>query len=150
MTKPVYQLFVDTGGTFTDCIAIDANGNESRLKVLSNSSLRGSISQIIAPCEFIIHQSWNLTKDIIRGFAFKLLGDDYGSLKVTSFDPSTNHLTLTTSLSSEQLKEGVNFEITSFEEAPILGARLLTHTALDEEFPDLILKLGSTKGTNVV
>ena len=46
--------------------------------------------------------------------------------------------------------EGQNFEITSNEEAPVLGARLITQTALDEDFPDLSLKLGSTKGTNAL
>lgn len=150
MTKPAYQLFVDTGGTFTDCIAMDCQGNESRQKVLSNSSLRGSIREIISPCEFTVHQSWNLNRDIIRGFSFKLLGENYEALKVQSFNPLKSTLVLTANIPEAKLKEGTNFEISSFEEAPVLGARLLTHTALDEDFPDLILKLGSTKGTNAL
>lgn len=43
-----------------------------------------------------------------------------------------------------------NFEITSNEEAPILGIRLLTETGLDEKFPPLTLKLGSATGTNAL
>ncbi|RIH66170.1 hypothetical protein D1164_04465 [Mariniphaga sediminis] len=38
MDVKYFQLFVDTGGTFTDCIGIDKYGNEYRQKVLSNSS----------------------------------------------------------------------------------------------------------------
>ena len=36
-----WQVWVDTGGTFTDCIALDPSGNRIRLKVLSSGALRG-------------------------------------------------------------------------------------------------------------
>ena len=45
--KKHFQLFVDTGGTFTDCIGIDETGKQHRRKVLSSSSLRGTITKII-------------------------------------------------------------------------------------------------------
>jgi len=150
MEQTYFQLFVDTGGTFTDCIGIDHHGHEHRRKVLSNSSLRGSIIQIISPSELVVRQSWLLERDILKGFAFRILGEEYGSCRIDSFDPTDCKLTLTEEIHSDHLNEGVNFEISSFEEAPVLGARLITQTALDEEFPDLVLKLGSTKGTNAL
>ncbi len=42
-----YSLFIDTGGTFTDALAIDAEGNIiKRVKVLSNSSLRETSKRV--------------------------------------------------------------------------------------------------------
>lgn len=150
MAKAHFQLFADTGGTFTDCIGIDSNGNEYRQKVLSNSSLRGSVLEIISARELVIQQSWKLARNILNGFTFRLLGEDYGNIKISDFQLTNNRLILDQPIHSNKLVAGANFEITSFEEAPVLGARLITQTALGEQFPDLILKLGSTKGTNAL
>ncbi|MDZ7737986.1 MAG: hydantoinase B/oxoprolinase family protein, partial [Bacteroidales bacterium] len=144
-----YKIFVDTGGTFTDCISIDAQGRRKRLKVLSNSSLRGSITDIISQSEFIIKESWKLPRDLIRGFSFRVLPGPYSGITVESFDTETSRIRLSGPL-PEMPGENCNFEITSNEEAPILGIRLLTETALNEEFPPIILKLGSTTGTNAL
>ncbi|WP_163708528.1 hydantoinase B/oxoprolinase family protein [Mangrovibacterium lignilyticum] len=150
MKKAYFQLFVDTGGTFTDCIGIDQDSKEHRRKVLSNSSLRGSIKKLISPNEFIVQQSWLLERDILNGFAFRIFGESYSTCTIASFYPSESRLILNEEIQTGNLKVGANFEITSFEEAPVLGARLITQTALNETFPDLILKLGSTKGTNAL
>ncbi|MBN1925244.1 MAG: hydantoinase B/oxoprolinase family protein [Prolixibacteraceae bacterium] len=147
--KNAYQLWVDTGGTFTDCIAIDQNGKEYRKKVLSNSSLRGKIIKRISSTEHIVENSWELERDLIKGFSFRLLNQEYTGLKIKGFDPATRILELNQS-PGFTIEEGANFEITSHEEAPVLGARLITQTALDERFPDILLKLGSTKGTNAL
>src|SRR6056297_2637394 len=144
-----HKIFVDTGGTFTDCIGIDGAGRRKRLKVLSNSSLRGSITDVISPSEFIIKESWKLPRDLIRGFSFRILPGPYTGTEVKSFDIKTSRIRLSGPL-TEMFEENCNFEITSNEEAPILGIRLLTETALNEEFPPLILKLGSTTGTNAL
>jgi 5-oxoprolinase (ATP-hydrolysing) len=150
MRSTYFQLFVDTGGTFTDCIGIDNHGNEFRQKVLSSSSLRGTIKNKISANCFEISESWNLQRDILAGFSFRLLGAKYTDLKIESYDFENKILELNHSISDVKTIEGKNFEITSNEEAPILGARLITQTALNEDFPDLSLKLGSTKGTNAL
>ncbi len=149
--KPNYfQLFVDTGGTFTDCIGIDNLGNEYRQKVLSSSSLRGTIKKAFSANHFEISESWNLQRDILKGFSFRLLGSKYANLKIENYDFENKLLQLNQPISNTENIVGENFEITSNEEAPVLGARLITQTALDEDFPDLSLKLGSTKGTNAL
>ena len=148
--KNTFQLFVDTGGTFTDCIGIDATGKQYRRKVLSNSSLRGTIAKVLSATTLKIKENWNLDKDILRGFSFRLLSDNYAGLKIASYDLESGLLHLNREMSDDASLEGCNFEITSHEEAPVLGARLITQTSLDEDFPDLTLKLGSTKGTNAL
>ena len=150
MSTTYFQLFVDTGGTFTDCIGIDNNGNEYRQKVLSNSSLRGTIKKMVSANQFQISESWNLQRDILKGFSFRLLGTAYEDLKIESYNVESKTLTLNKPVSSIEVVDRKNFEITSSEEAPVLGARLITQTALNETFPDLLLKLGSTKGTNAL
>lgn len=150
MTKKYFQLFVDTGGTFTDCIGIDESGKEYRQKVLSSSSLRGTIKKLISETQFEISESWNLQRDILGGFSFRVLGSEYENLKIENYDFENKILQLDQAISTTKEIEGTNFEITSNEEAPVLGARLITQTALNEDFPDLSLKLGSTKGTNAL
>ena len=144
-----FRLFADTGGTFTDCIGIDQNGKQYRQKVLSSSSLRSTIKNVISESEFEFSDSWNLEKDILQGFSFRLLKTEYTDIRIESFDINSKQLRLDQPILKSEL-EGQNFEITSNEEAPVLGARLITQTALDESFPDLQLKLGSTIGTNAL
>lgn len=150
MTRRFFQLFADTGGTFTDCIGIDQDGKEYRQKVLSNSSLRGKIKKVLSPNSLEIIENWKLQKDIIKGFSFRILNQSYSGIRIEGYNSDKKILSLNQSIISESTIEGENFEITSHEEAPVLGARMITQTGLDEKFPDMILKLGSTKGTNAL
>jgi len=150
MTNKYFQLFVDTGGTFTDCIGIDQRGIQYRQKVLSSSSLRSTITKVISQTSCEIADSWKLKRDIFKGFTFRLLGEKEAEVKVISFDMGKKILELEAPFFSSKNLTGRNFELTSYEEAPVLGARLITQTALHENFPDLQLKLGSTKGTNAL
>ncbi len=150
MSKKYFQLFVDTGGTFTDCIGIDNRENEYRKKVLSSSNLRGTLIKCISSTQYEISESWNLKRDILKGFSFRLLGEEYCDLKIEKYDFQNKILHLNRPISNYNKIEERNFEITSNEEAPVLGARLITQTGLNETFPDLSLKLGSTKGTNAL
>src|ERR1700712_1026699 len=47
----MYQIWIDTGGTFTDGLALDPTGNLHRTKVLSSSRLRGQLidGKLVAP-----------------------------------------------------------------------------------------------------
>lgn len=149
MQEKHFNIYVDTGGTFTDCIGIDSDGNEYRQKVLSSSCLRGSIIKQLSETEFEISESWNINKDIFAGFQFKILSSNSFVL-VKGYDCENKVISLESSIEPTLFTENANFEITSSEEAPILGIRLITQTALHEQFPNLILKLGSTKGTNAL
>ena len=150
MTEKYFQLFVDTGGTFTDCIGIDESGKEYRQKVLSSSSLRGTITKIISKNEIQISDLWNLKRDILKGSSFRLLNTENAEYKIDKINIESKIIQLNKSIPKTQNWVGQNFEITSNEEAPVLGIRLITETALNEIFPDLTLKLGSTKGTNAL
>ena len=148
--KKSFQIYIDTGGTFTDCIGIDNHGKTYRQKVLSSSSLRGIIKECLSKNTFRISESWNLSRDILKGFSFRVLQSDIPDNSVLEYEFEKKLLRLAGPVSGFKNLEGLNFEISSDEEAPVLGARLITQTALDEEFPDLTFRLGSTKGTNAL
>ncbi len=145
-----YEIFVDTGGTFTDCIGRDPEGNWIRRKVLSNGSLRGAISRWLDQKTLFITENWDLSDDIIRGYEFVLLNHKHTITYIQCYDIEKGILRLTRELPKEVYDQGISFEIHSREEAPVLGARLITGTPLDLDLPPIRMKLGSTKGTNAL
>jgi 5-oxoprolinase (ATP-hydrolysing) len=142
-----YQIAVDTGGTFTDCLATDSDGTTHRRKVLSNGTLRGTVVELLAPTLLRLSTNWGLSRDVLRGYTFRFLGETETAV-VQRFDPDERLLILHSPFSILPSHRG--FELTASEEAPVLAARLVTETALDELFPPLRMRLGSTKGTNAL
>lgn len=142
-----WHIWIDTGGTFTDCIAGSPSGETSKVKVLSSSRLRGRLLKKLAPRQFLFSQQWRVTKDIFQGYDFFLLGEQSTFVKIESINFQENILTLSEDLTFD---DEIGFEITAHEEAPILAARLATQTALNQPLPPLTMRLGSTKGTNAL
>ena len=66
MDKRTYDIFVDTGGTFTDCIGLDPGGKWIRRKVLSNGSLRGVIEKWLDPKTLVISENWEIDEAEIK------------------------------------------------------------------------------------
>ncbi|MCD6596069.1 MAG: hydantoinase B/oxoprolinase family protein, partial [Bacteroidales bacterium] len=150
MRNKTYNIFVDTGGTFTDCIAVDSIGKLYKKKVLSSGSIRGTIVKQIDRKTFKIEKSWGLRKDILKGYKFRLLKNTGFLTIVKSFNVHKKEITLEEELPNGFLTANLNFELFSGEEAPILGARLITQTGLHEKLPVNEMRLGSTKGTNAL
>ncbi|WP_234572871.1 hydantoinase B/oxoprolinase family protein [Rhodohalobacter sp. 614A] len=145
-----WNIWVDTGGTFTDCIAITPEGQKIRTKVLSNSSLRGSIEQVLSPDTFLISQDWSAPLNFVKGFTFRLLNKACDDMTVIHFDPEESLLKVNSPLPDDIPWEGVGFEVITKEEAPILAARLVTGTLLDENLPPMNMRLATTRGTNAL
>lgn len=144
-----WQIWVDTGGTFTDCLAVDPNGEIKRCKVLSNSSLRGTISKQLNGNTFQIHENWDAPEDFIKNFSFRLLTNSHPDLLVQSYDPENHTLKISPS-EPISVKSGQSFEVISPFESPILAARLVTKTAFGKSLPPVKMRLGTTKGTNAL
>ena len=150
----IFSIAIDTGGTFTDCIAIDPNGQTLTCKVLSNSTLRGSIMEWIDARTFKIDHSWQIKRDILQGYSFELMLNNPLSktaiFTVKFYDVHKKIIGLTEDLPIELINKKCPFSLTAHEEAPILAARIITQTALNEAFPPLNFRLGTTKGTNAL
>ncbi len=142
-----WKIWIDTGGTFTDCIAINAKGEYKRLKVLSSSVLRGRIIKQINSQTFEVEINWPVDQDIFQNFTLSFIGSTE-SVKIKSVD-LVNNIVYT----AQPIKGKFNLstiEISSNEEVPVFAARLLTKTSFEKLFPTIEMKLGSTRGTNAL
>ena len=57
-TSRGWTISIDTGGTFTDVIAVDAEGELRRLKVLSDASVRAQIVEVQSPTSLRLGHSF--------------------------------------------------------------------------------------------
>ncbi len=133
----MYQIWIDTGGTFTDGLALDPNGNLLRTKVLSSSRLRGQLidGKIVAP--------W-LTAPIFDGYQLRIIetGEVF-TIESLGVDGTLSNMVI-------QATAPLTIELFTGEEAPVLATRLLTQTPLHQPFPALEMRLGTTRGTNAL
>ena len=79
MADSTWQIWADTGGTFTDCLAIDPSGDLHRAKVLSSSSIRGHVKAQVDTQRLSIDLPWELPDGFFRGALLRLLKTDGGS-----------------------------------------------------------------------
>lgn len=136
-----WRIAADTGGTFTDCHALDPQGRESRCKVLSTGHLRA-----VWDCKPIFQTRLSglppLPDGFLVGFQIKAVGDA-SHRTITGENP----LTLDAPVA---WPPGTLLELTSGEEAPVLGARILTNTPPGHDFPPLSLRIATTRATNAL
>jgi 5-oxoprolinase (ATP-hydrolysing) len=143
-----WRIWIDTGGTFTDCLALDPAGSLHRAKVLSTSAVRGRIAERTGEDSFRLAAGWRVPRDFFRGFTFTLLGTSESAV-ATDYDPEGPFLVLDRPLRPSGVEEAT-FELRSPEEAPLLAARLVTGTPLTAELPQIAMRLATTRGTNAL
>ncbi len=144
MTDPSWHIWIDTGGTFTDCLAVDPEGALHRAKVLSTSALRGRVLETGGD-RVRIEAGWRVPEGFFRGFGLRILGTPESCRVVDSHD---DVLILDSGLPTGVA--GAAFELRSPEEPPVLAARLVTGTPLDVELPEIAMRLATTRGTNAL
>ncbi|NNE92181.1 MAG: hydantoinase/oxoprolinase family protein [Verrucomicrobiales bacterium] len=138
-----WQIRVDTGGTFTDCRAVPPDSDSPRLvKLLSSGRLRVTVSRKIDDhtLQIEIPKSWLTPDDFFTGFEAAGFGE------VTEWQCVPRQITLRDSVDAVPHA----LELFTGEEAPVLGARLLTGTGPNHEFPPLEFRLATTRGTNAL
>ncbi len=165
-----WQIAIDTGGTFTDCLALDPTGTTHRAKVLSSGCLRATVREVTSPTHLCLEAPWlenpvfavgaTLT-DPATGTDATIINTNANSsgagvspamLPTGAAIPPTHlpaaWLTLATPLPN--LKPGDTTELSTGEEAPILAARLVTNTPATSPLPPIDLRLSTTRGTNAL
>jgi 5-oxoprolinase (ATP-hydrolysing) len=145
--RTAWKIWIDTGGTFTDCIAISPQGQLQRIKVLSSSQLRGRLLERLGPGTYRVQCNWPPCGDIFVGYRFSWLGQSLPSAQIVDTDLGQEVLRLSQDL---PLPAPAEFEITAGEEAPVLALRLATQTPLGTPLPPVQMRLGTTKGTNAL
>ncbi len=140
----MWRISADTGGTFTDCHALTPDGEERRCKVLSTSCLRTRVVKATEQ-ELWVADDWGLPDPVLAGFELRHAAGQ--CLTVEAWSQRERRLRLSRRV---DLAPGDMVEFTTGEEAPILGVRVLTHTAPGSAFPPLQLRVATTRATNAL
>ncbi|MEQ9825081.1 MAG: hydantoinase B/oxoprolinase family protein [Puniceicoccaceae bacterium] len=144
----IWRFAADTGGTFTDCIAVAPDASEHRLKVLSNGALRATFQGWRDSRTLQMQSSWKAVPGFCRGFELWCDDDRLGS--IADDDCEKGWLQLEIDGATPRLEPGAVLELRSPWEAPVLAARLLTGTCGNDPMPPLEMRLGTTRGTNAL
>lgn len=140
----VWRIAADTGGTFTDAIGIDPNGQRHRAKVLSSGELRVTIVGIKG-------SRWMISggPSTPRGFLVgATVSDPRGDLgKVLDDELAAGWIEVA---ANREPQLSTSLTLATGEEAPVLAARMITKTAAGGVLPPIELRLGTTRGTNAL
>ena len=144
---PSWSFFVDTGGTFTDCLALDPKGTIHRAKVLSRGSLSARIASIESGNCLKLNGSPDWPDDFPVGF--RLIGED-SKCRVSGWNKSGSLLQFEGQL-PKKLQIGDAIELLSGEEAPVLGQSLiLARAGLSAKEISATMRLATTRCTNAL
>ena len=142
-----WKIWVDTGGTFTDCLAHSPQGNLHRVKVLSDGTLRGKLLESINSTRWKIKQNWHISQpDLLNAYTLQISPSQ--SYLIQQFNPEDSSIIFSEPLTEEFT--GSDFSLTAHEEAPVLAARLATATPINQSLPPMEMRLGTTRGTNAL
>ena len=139
-----WQFKVDVGGTFTDYIAVDPANSVTTGKILSSGCLRSNYSRKSAD-EIEDSALSSYRENFFTGFQLRILGAEPAVCEVKA-----NKGGVLTLCSGVEIPNFGKYELFTGEEAPVMVIRLETGTALEGEFPQVQLNLGTTRGTNAL
>ena len=153
MQRP-WRVAVDTGGTFTDCLAIDPRGLVHRAKVLSSGAIRARL--VAGPSD----GNWTLSSRLeppdgfFAGWRVRKAGSrDRGTLiehstgdEITVVGPPDDF----EGAGGVGTGEGFEVELYSDEDAATVATRMVTRTVLGTAYPPTEVRLATTRGTNAL
>lgn len=144
----MWKFYIDTGGTFTDCLAIDSDGEAHRVKVLSSSAVRGRCVGQIDSRSLELDIPRNIKDGFFKGYRLQVHGVDFNPISIEDWTSERRIASLASELPAEC--EGKLCSLLSPEEPPLLAARIVTGKGLDETLPAMEMRLATTRGTNAL
>ncbi len=139
-----WKIAIDTGGTFTDCLALDPDRQRHRLKVLSSGHLRSRIVARIDGRTIELADDWGTPENLFRA-ATARIGDRRHV--ISGWCPKSRELVVEGKLDDGDYPF---VEIGTGEEVPVFATRILTSTPLGKRFPPIELRLATTRATNAL
>ena len=146
-TNTSWRVWIDTGGTFTDCVAVDPDGVVHRAKALSAGALRGRIATSKSETHFVIDASWAAQAPIFVGATVQNANAPCCEPRTIIDATDAGVITL---IRTASWSAGDIVEVRTHEPAPILVARLATRTPVGTPLPPMELRLATTRGTNAL
>ncbi|HSM52433.1 MAG TPA: hydantoinase/oxoprolinase N-terminal domain-containing protein, partial [Thermoanaerobaculia bacterium] len=147
MGRPQWRVWVDTGGTFTDCLAVDPEGRLRRAKVLSSGVLRGTAVAVEGRA-LGLERGWGLPDGFLAGGRLVPDGAPGPGTTILGSTESPPRLELAEFLPAAP--PGGRFEVRTGLEAPVLAAHVVSGTPLAAPLPEMALRLGTTRATNAL
>ncbi|WP_145456082.1 hydantoinase B/oxoprolinase family protein [Gimesia panareensis] len=147
-----WEFWIDVGGTFTDCIARSPRNEFIPFKTLSSGITKGRVQEISDPTTIVDPSRQGDPADFWQEYQIVFLneaGQSVHSAQVTSFDTTTGTLQFTPDL-PESVSVSSGYELTSGEEAPVLAIRWILGLKKSDTISNVIVKLGTTRGTNAL
>jgi len=147
-----WEFWIDVGGTFTDCIGRAPGGSLHSIKILSSGIIKGTINKSTDYNIIIDKSRIGDPQKFYKGYSFKLLcekGKVIENNYIKDFDSEQGVFILGKPLETKSLA-GKPYELTSGEEAPIMGIRWIKNLSIKEDIGCVNVRLGSTKGTNAL
>ncbi len=154
-----WQFWIDVGGTFTDCLAVSPDGETRVLKVLSSGRTKGQFLDS-APADSspaAASAGPPPHRTTLAGFAIHFWRNYTLTLLDDAGNPTATHTVLDSdqygNLRGELLDTvipGTRFELASDEGAPLVAIRQALGLRLDEPIPPVMVRLGTTRGTNAL
>ncbi|HVU86376.1 MAG TPA: hydantoinase B/oxoprolinase family protein [Pirellulales bacterium] len=151
MQQSAWQFWIDVGGTFTDCFARRPDGSLVRHKLLSSGVTKGSAQTGSTPSKILDPLRAGDPARFWNGYRLRLLGpggDVVAESRVKS-SAADGTLYLDDALALPPAP-GQAYELASGEEAPIVAIRYLLGLSLADEIPHVVVRLGTTRGTNAL
>ncbi len=142
-----WEIWVDTGGTFTDAIGVDPRGRVHRVKILTTSRLRGTV-EAVEDRRVRLREVWEGRPQALQGLPLRANGERRRLRRVRAYDPEARLLLLDGPAPGGLA--GSIVELVSPDPAPIFAARLLTGRPHPVPLRDVALRLGTTLGTNAL
>ncbi len=157
----LWQFWIDVGGTFTDCQALDPQGNSYETKELSSGIVKSQLRDISKiPNRWFVDS--NAGDDFWVGAKFRIVACD----GITQFESTVqqydsengeiwlkerpSHSTAGQILDVYQSTNSVRYELDLEIPAPILAIRRLLRLPLSAPIPACRVHLGTTRGTNAL
>ncbi len=154
MNSKCRQFWIDIGGTFTDLIASDENGNIESHKILSSGKIKGQVHKFLAADLVQDRLRRGDPDSIYSDFQFSLI-DSAGEICFVSTVLKSCGKLGTLQLAGAvpeklQKQTGLKYELSSDEQAPVTGIRYLLGLKRSEPIPPVDIRLGTTRGTNAL
>ncbi|MEX2185285.1 MAG: hydantoinase/oxoprolinase family protein, partial [Pirellulales bacterium] len=151
MADALWEFWIDVGGTFTDTLARAPDGRTRRLKLLSSGVTKGRVTAGSTHDAIVDASRRDDPPNFWAGWQAALVDEDGTTVdtsEVVAFDRIEGRLRLRGLTNSPS--PGVSYELRSPLEAPVVAIRYLLGLSLDEPVPPIVLRLGTTRGTNAL
>ncbi|BET65286.1 hydantoinase B/oxoprolinase family protein [Opitutales bacterium ASA1] len=146
-TQGVWRFWMDTGGTFTDCLALAPDGSRSRLKVLSSGCLRARVEAVDGTGGLVLSGLPESCDGILGGYSIE--GTHSGARgMLAAWESAARFARIETARGTFAVGEIAT--LSAGEEAPVVAMRLVTGTPLGRALPAVELRLATTRGTNAL